>query len=120
MLREREEGIPKTRSVLTYSFSQENISAMVRINYYGSFYNAQFNDVSLIEKVSPLIITDLEFSYDITDNLVVALGAKNVFDVFPKEYSQGRTSGFLGAIYPLNTPAGFNGGHYYLRMGWDF
>ncbi|WP_196797984.1 TonB-dependent receptor [Colwellia sp. PAMC 21821] len=120
VLREREEGIPKTRSVLTYSFSQENISAMVRINYYGSFYNAQFNDVSLIEKVSPLIITDLEFSYDITDNLVVALGAKNVFDVFPKEYSQGRTSGFLGAIYPLNTPAGFNGGHYYLRMGWDF
>ena len=120
VLREREEGIPKTRSVLTYSFSQEDISAMVRINYYGSFYNAQFNDVSLIEKVSPLIITDVEFSYDITDNLVVALGAKNVFDAYPKEYSEGRTSGFLGAIYPLNSPASFNGGHYYLRMGWDF
>ena len=93
---------------------------MVRINYYGSFYNAQFNDVSLIEKVSAIVITDVEISYEITEDLVVALGAKNVFNVFPEEYSEGRTSGFLGAIYPLNSPTGFNGGHYYLRMGWDF
>ena len=46
--------------------------------------------------------------------------AKNIFNVFPDEYSEGRTAGFLGAIYPLNFPNGFNGGHYYLRMGWDF
>jgi iron complex outermembrane receptor protein len=118
--KEREKGIPKTRAVLTYSHSQEELSAMVRINYYGSFYNAQFNDVSLIEKVDPIVITDLEVSYDVTDNLVVALGAKNIFDVYPDEYSEGRTSGFLGAIYPLNSPTGFNGGYYYLRMGWDF
>ena len=118
--KEREEGIPKTRAVLTLSHLQGDISAMLRINYYGSFYNAQFNDVSLIEKVDPIIITDLEISYDITNSLVVALGANNVFDVFPDEYSEGRTPGFLGAIYPLNSPSGFNGGYYYLRMGWDF
>jgi iron complex outermembrane receptor protein len=119
-LKEREEGVPKTRSVLTYSHSKEELSAMVRINYYGSFYNAQFNDVSLIELVNPIIITDVEVSYEMTDSLVMSLGAKNIFNVFPDEYSEGRTSGFLGAIYPLNSPAGFNGGHYYLRMGWDF
>jgi iron complex outermembrane receptor protein len=119
-LKEREEGVPKTRSVLTYSHSKEELSAIVRINYYGSFYNAQFNDVSLIEIVNPIIITDVEVSYEMTDNLVMSLGAKNIFNVFPDEYSQGRTSGFLGAIYPLNSPAGFNGGQYYLRMGWDF
>ena len=118
--KEREEGIPKNRGVLTYYYSQKELSSMVRINYYGSFYNAQFNDVSLIEKVDSIVITDVEVSYDITDNLVVALGAKNIFDVFPDEYSEGRTSGFLGAIYPLNSPTGFNGGYYYLRMGWDF
>lgn len=118
--KEREEGVPKTRAVLTYTHSQEDISTMVRINYYGSFYNAQFNDVSLIEKVDPIVITDAEVSYDITDNLVIALGAKNIFNVFPDEYSEGRSSGFLGAIYPLNSPSGFNGGYYYLRMGWDF
>ncbi|WP_417624032.1 hypothetical protein [Paremcibacter congregatus] len=28
----------------------------------------------------------------------------------------GRDGGFLGAIYPLNHPAGFNGGSYYLRV----
>tara|TARA_R110001583_G_scaffold13909_10_gene59007 strand:+ start:3348 stop:6251 length:2904 start_codon:yes stop_codon:yes gene_type:complete len=118
--KEREEGVPKTRGVLTYSHSQGELRAMARLNYYGSFYNAQFNDVSLIEKVDPVVITDVEISYDITDSIVVALGAKNIFDVFPDEYSKGRTAGFLGAIYPLNSPTGFNGGHYYLRMGWDF
>jgi iron complex outermembrane receptor protein len=118
--KEREDGIPKTRAVLTLSHSQGYMNAVVRVNYYGSFYNAQFNDVSLIEKVNPIVITDVEFSYDITDSLVVALGAKNIFNVFPDEYSEGRTPGFLGAIYPLNTPTGFNGGSYYLRVGWDF
>jgi iron complex outermembrane receptor protein len=120
VLKEREEGTPKTRSVLSYSHSQEKFNTMLRINYYGSFYNAQFNDVSLIEKIDPVIITDVEVSYNITDKLVVSLGAKNIFDVYPKEFSQGRNSGFLGAIYPLNAPSGFNGGHYYLSMGWDF
>ena len=119
-LKEREEGVPKTRCVLTYFHSKEALSAMVRINYYGSFYNAQFNDVSLIEIVNPMFITDVEVSYEMTDSLVMSLGAKNIFNVFPDEYSEGRTSGFLGAIYPLNSPAGFNGGHYYLRMGWNF
>ena len=119
-LKERENGVPKTRAVLTYSHTEEDISAMVRINYYGRFYNAQFNDVSLIELVDPIVITDMEVSYKVTDNLALSVGAKNVFDVFPDEFSKGRTAGFLGAIYPLNSPAGFNGGHYYLRMGWDF
>jgi len=118
--REREEGLPKSRGVLTYTHSQGMLNAMIRVNYYGSFYNAQFNDVSLIEKVDPIVITDAEISYGITDALVLALGAKNIFDVFPNEYSEGRTPGFLGAIYPLNSPTGFNGGHYYLRMEWDF
>jgi iron complex outermembrane receptor protein len=118
--KEREEGVPKMRGILSLSHAQDDLSAMVRINYYGSFYNAQFNDVSLIEKVSPIVITDVEVSYEITENLVVALGAKNVFNIFPEEYSEGRTSGFLGAIYPLNSPTGFNGGHYYFRLGWDF
>jgi iron complex outermembrane receptor protein len=120
VLKEREEGIPNTRAVLTYNYSQGDINAMARINYYGSFYNAQFNDVTLIEKVKPVVITDMEVSYNMTDSIVVALGAKNIFNVFPEEYSAGRTPGFLGAIYPLNSPSGFNGGHYYLRMGLDF
>jgi iron complex outermembrane receptor protein len=120
VLKEREEGVPKTRAVLTYSHSQRELSTMIRINYYGSFYNAQFNQVSLIEKVKPVVITDMEVSYKITDSLVLALGAKNIFNVFPNEYSEGRTAGFLGAIYPLNSPSGFNGGQYYLRMAWSF
>ncbi len=118
--KEREKGIPNTRAVLTLYHGQGDINAMVRVNYYGSFFNAQFNDISLLEKVDPIVITDAEVSYNITDNVVVAVGAKNIFDVFPDEVSAGRTPGFLGAIYPINSPYGFNGGYYYFRMGWNF
>jgi len=118
--KEREKGVPNTRAVLTLFHWQGDISAMARVNYFGSFYNAQFNDISLIEKVSPVLITDVEVSYHINDRLNIALGAKNIFNVYPDEFSEGRTPGFLGAIYPLNSPSGFNGGYYYLRMGWAF
>ncbi len=118
--KEREHGVPQTRAVLSYSYLREKLAAMVRVNHYGSFYNAQFNDVSLLEKVAPMVITDIEASYQLTDNLAVTLGAKNLFDVYPEKFSQGQSAGFLGAIYPLNSPTGFNGGHYYLRLAWDF
>ncbi len=118
--KEREKGVPNTRAVLTLYHWQGDLNAVVRVNYYGSFYNAQFNDVSFLEKVSPLVFTDVEASYDITDNLTAAIGAKNIFDVFPDEFNKGRTAGFLGAIYPLNSPSGYNGGYYYLRMKWAF
>lgn len=117
--RERERGIPGTRGVFTYAYSKHKFNAIARINYLGHFYNAQFNVPSLLEKVNPVIITDLELSYEVTDNFFVALGANNLFDVYPSEFSEGRTAGFQGAIYPLNSPSGFNGGHYYLRLGWD-
>lgn len=118
--KERERGIPNTRTVLTFYHWQGDLSAMLRLNYYGSFYNAQFNDVSLLEKVDPIVIADIEFSYGITDNLTMTLGAKNIFDVYPDEFSDGRKPGFLGAIYPLNSPYGFNGGYYYINMNWNF
>ncbi|MDO6426778.1 TonB-dependent receptor [Thalassotalea sp. 1_MG-2023] len=118
--KEREHGVPKTRAIFTYSLSKGDIKAMARINYYGSFYNAQFNDVTLLEKVNASVITDVEISYNISDNLNIAIGAKNIFDVYPEEYSEGRKAGFLGAIYPVNSPAGFNGGQYYLHVGWKY
>jgi iron complex outermembrane receptor protein len=32
----------------------------------------------------------------------------------------GRTAGYLGAVYPLNHPTGFNGGSYYVRLSSSF
>ena len=59
-----------------------------------------------------------------TDTINVAIGAKNLFDEFPDEWETqgftGRDGGFLGAIYPLNHPAGLGGGRYYLRVQADF
>lgn len=63
-------------------------------------------------------------SYDIDENMSVAIGAKNLFDEFPDEWESGgftgRDGGFLGAIYPLNHPAGLGGGSYYMRFTANF
>ncbi len=118
--KEREKGIPNTRTVLTYYHWQGDISAMLRVNYYGSFYNAQFNDVSLLDKFDARAITDIELSYNFTQDVVFTLGAQNVFDIYPEEFNKGREAGFLGAIYPTNSPYGFNGSYYYMKVNWSF
>ena len=55
----------------------------------------------------------------------LAIGARDVFDEYVDEWSlangdNGRTAGYLGAVYPLNHPAGFNGGSYYVRLSSSF
>ncbi len=59
-------------------------------------------------------------SRQLNNNFTVSVGAKNIFDEYPEKHEFGDQPGFLGAIYPLNSPAGFNGGYYYLRVSADF
>lgn len=118
--KEREKGIPNTRTVLTYYHWQNELTAMLRLSHYGSYYNAQFNDVSLLEKVSAEVLTDIELSYDYQNDMTFTFGVRNIFDVYPDEFSEGRSPGFLGAIYPVNSPYGFNGSYYYVNLNWSF
>ena len=46
-------------------------------------------------------------------------GFLSVFDRYPAENPFGRQPGFLGAIYPLTSPFGYNGGFAYLRLEWS-
>jgi iron complex outermembrane receptor protein len=44
----------------------------------------------------------------------VALGGDNVFDTFPDKEQDG-TFQFLGVIYSITSPFGFNGAFWYIR-----
>ena len=122
--REIEDALPDTRTTLTVNHTQGNFGAMLRLNHYGEAYESLFNDPTLPVVTDSLFIVDAEVNYNYNDHFNIAVGAKNLFDTFPDEWRigefTGRTPGFLGAIYPLNHPAGFNGGSYYLRVSTDF
>ena len=83
------------------------------------------DDVSL----SPKWITDLELRYDLRKDLHLAVGADNVFDVYPDRLPYGLRPTSIGGSYPQNnqynaysifSPFGFNGRFLYARVGFDF
>lgn len=73
-------------------------------------------------------ITDLELRYDILERFQVAIGANNLFDVYPDVRPFGPRPG--GGVYPQNfqyipysasgSPFGFNGRFLYVRAAVDF
>jgi len=122
--REIEDALPSTRTTFTASHDAGAFDGLVRLNLFGEAFENLFNDSTLPVVTPSLLIVDAEIGYEINDHFRVAVGAKNLFDTFPAEWATagftGRDGGFLGAIYPLNHPAGFNGGSYYLRISSNF
>ncbi|MFK8032388.1 MAG: TonB-dependent receptor plug domain-containing protein [Gammaproteobacteria bacterium] len=122
--RELEEAIPSIRTTLSAIHTVGAFRGLLRINYYGEAYESLFNDSTLPVVTDAMFIVDAEVNWDVTDAVSIALGAKNLFDTYPDEWTTagftGRDGGFLGAIYPLNHPAGLGGGNYYLRVSANF
>jgi iron complex outermembrane receptor protein len=122
--REVEESVPDYRATLSVNHNFEPFNALLRVNYYDDAFESLFNDETLPVTTDGLFIVDAELAWQVTDVVSLAIGAKNLFDTYPDEWETGgftgRDGGFLGAIYPLNHPAGLGGGRYYLRMTADF
>jgi iron complex outermembrane receptor protein len=76
---------------------------------------------TLYEFFSPKILTDISFNYSPKAWVTLTLGINNVFDVYPdrlKNYGN-TVEGIL--IYSNEaSPFGFNGGYYYVSMGFNF
>jgi iron complex outermembrane recepter protein len=74
-------------------------------------------------------ITDLELSFKPTEAISFAIGADNVFDVYPDRSPWGLRPAAIGGSYPANqqyipfsifSPFGFNGRYLYARVAVDF
>ncbi|TWB34620.1 TonB-dependent receptor plug domain-containing protein [Nitrospirillum pindoramense] len=71
--------------------------------------------------VSPAFLTDLNIGYRVTQGFRVDLGAQNLFDRYPAKTNPAtRWFGINVDTYPQNTPYGFNGGYYYVKLSADF
>jgi len=112
-----EENLPNNRSTLSLNYSQDNWRLVTRANYYGSFTELHLDAESLRIDAGNTILIDAEFSYDVSDSLIVALGSNNLFDEYPdaNPYATG-----WGASYPVTSPFGFNGRFVYGKATYKF
>ncbi len=148
---------PNTRANLTFDFQRDRLGVLLRGNFFGStksnFFTAEtifgcppdvacgpvepFGlDPSSEQKVTSATLFDLELSYQLTDNVNIALGGNNIFDEKPDRIADNAVirwisdgGGFGGPPnasfgnfqFPLRGVSyGLNGGFYYLRAGITF
>ena len=71
----------------------------------------------------------LELRLNLAERLSIALGADNVFDIYPDRSPYGPRPATIGGLYPANqqyipfsifSPFGFNGRYLYGRVSLDF
>jgi iron complex outermembrane receptor protein len=120
-----EDGMPAVRGNLTLEHMQDNWSALARVNYFGNHYNGHISFTDF--NVGAEATLDLEFTYHVSDDISVMVGAANVFNNYPDAIpntgvtitgtdSLFDTKGAWGAKYPEFSAMGINGGSYYLRI----
>ncbi len=98
-----------------YRLDRWNVNlALTRYGQYTEGSNIPENDRTYSAKW----ITDLDVAYDVTDNLTVALGANNLFDVYPDKKGIKTWAGTYE--YGMFSPYGFAGGYYYGRVSVAF
>ncbi|WP_018996985.1 TonB-dependent receptor plug domain-containing protein [Hirschia maritima] len=109
-----ENGSPEWRGVFTATHQAGPVGFLARANYYGSYENSNGGStVSVIQEFDPEILVDLEVSFDVSDDLTIALGARNAFDEYPDAGTIGETC--CGRIYRSDSVVDWQGGYYYLR-----
>jgi iron complex outermembrane receptor protein len=88
---------------------------------YTNVNGAYFQD-----RIGRKLLTDLELAYKLPGGLRVALGANNLFDVYPDKLNTAGTAASIAAgnpgvaLYPSFSPIGINGGYYYGKLSYSF
>jgi iron complex outermembrane receptor protein len=118
--------IPKHRGTLAASYGIGDFTLSVRENYYSSFsLQQEFPGQTFGSKFT----TDLEASFTIDDSYMVALGASNLFNVYPDKIMATEANPIYvltnslsnGQVYPNGGgPFGSNGGFWYARLNVKF
>lgn len=116
-----EEGQPRTKINLGVDWDYDILGATVRSNRYGRVLSpgpAANTDIVL----EPKWITDIELRLKAVQGLELAVGANNVFDVYPTRLPAGGIFGANNHFLPYSSfsPFGFNGRFVYGRVAVQF
>lgn len=111
-----EEGTPREKVAGTIEWTSGGFGATARATYYGDV-NQPATTVNGDIHTGKHTTTDLELRYRVQRGPEIAIGANNLFDVYPDRASSALNgpSGVLG--FPYYSPFGFNGRFLYARVG---
>lgn len=112
--------LPDSRLILgLQQYIGDNWSVYLRATRWGEWSNSCCGNNPTVQNYDADWLVDLDISYDITENLSVSFGGNNIFDTYP-ERDRVEFGGFTGQVYDLEAPYGFNGGTYYVQLGYEF
>ncbi len=124
------DGQPSDKINLGLDWTLDRLGATVRANRFGKvFIPGPSTDLALRQGAAPgdytlgaKWLTDVEGRVDLVRGVQFAVGADNVFDVYPDRGPVGGAFGTNGFFLPYNSqsPFGFNGRFLYGRVSYDF
>jgi iron complex outermembrane receptor protein len=109
-----ERGAPSTKVVLGASWSIWRLRTDLRVTRFGQYTEASTTAGS-DKDFGAKWVTDLEVGYGISDNVTLALGANNLFNVYPDKHGIISITDGSGQ-YGIFAPFGLSGGFYYARL----
>ncbi|MFT6896639.1 MAG: iron complex outermembrane receptor protein [Paraglaciecola sp.] len=116
-----ENSQPTWRGVVTARHNFDLLSLLVRANVYGSYTNAIDSAATIKQEYGSSVFFDVEANYQISDNVSIAAGARNVFDEYPdKDGVDGQRDDCCGVVYWSGNNVDWQGGYYYLRVNTAF
>ena len=111
---------------LAATWIYQDLQVVLRASRFGETVDPQGNPAE-DEVISAEWVTDLDVQYDFTDNVYAAIGANNVFDVYPETTQAFNDRNGFGTttfdrIFPYSgfSPFGFDGRFIDARIGLNF
>ena len=111
---------PKDKFVANARWSWDDLTVAAKLSRYGEYTEVSTTLNAANDRTySPKWVTDVDVSYAFTEDFTAAIGANNVFDVYPDAI--GIVNGDTGSgKYGSFSPFGITGGYYYLRFSQSF
>ncbi len=118
---------PKNRFVATGNAQlNDRWNVLIRANYYGEHFDTRgrvggVDGEPESKLLDPVTLVDMEVGYQATENVLLKLGASNIFDQFPDVIGPPYANRLnTGLQYPSETPVNFEGGSWYVTGIYSF
>jgi len=114
-------NLPENRFSFAANHHMENLSLMLRANWYDSTIDEQSGRIP----VDSALMVDIEARYNVNEDWTLVVGANNVFDEFPStvgtnSFPTPSVRNHQGLTYPRRSPIGYDGGMWYLKGVYSF
>lgn len=111
-----ETNTPKHKGTFAINYSLTKWNFLLRNTYFGEVIRDGF-PFGTTQKHSGKVVTDLTVAYKITPKIQIALGANNLFDIFPDK--QIYENSYFGVFKYAPVQMGTTGAYYFSRISFS-